>query len=316
MADVVMGATRPMAVFLSVAFPIYAVNRFYGKALVCVVAFFALVVESGYEAGRLLVMICFVGGVNTYMFVWIMRKRELITFKNLVVKVGFGRILATSFVLFVVAYFTFGIFPAIRNPDLDKCMDRYLESMSGAVVSDSVRLMSQRFGLPSIQYFAYGTAYMSSPVMRLCFYLEFTDLAETYACGGYNFTHVERVLFALSDRESTFSETRSRIAEISALGTNPWKTGNFDFILDFGYIGSLFAMALFGYVSNRVYRYAISRPCVEGVVLLSVMQVNIVSFGFSSKFPIGPVMNSIYFALFLVVFLRSRGGGRAVLFAR
>lgn len=178
--------------------------------------------------------------------------------------------------LCAVIWFTFAIFPAIRDPGLVGNEFASIEAAHEGEVGFLTRFMVERLGWDQFATFAYGLAYLSEPIPKLTFYLDTTDLEETYALGEYSVPLVSQTQSAITGERTDFSQIRESIATHSInLGytPNPWSTSARDFSIDFGLFGMPVAFLFLGYVARSAFVLAVLHPSPLRYIFASTMAV-------------------------------------------
>ncbi len=292
LADKVMTVTRPFAIFLALALP--AVHRrFRLRKQLMVSCAVGVALEGVLVAGRFLPVFVMLGlffSYGIYREAYHKRPTDFI---------GLVKRRPTQTVALLVggcalSYFMFAVFPAMRSPFLADNVNRFLQVLAGGDIAPWVWFAQDELGLEGFAIFAYGTSYFSSPLMRLTYFLENTDIAQWYYLGAYNFPVFDKALeLLIPGWESSWIEIRMRVAAISPFGTNPWRTGVLDIITDFGYLGFAPFLFSYGFLAGRTFVMLHRAIYVEILVLYALLSVNMVSFAFSSKLYIGPFINTV-----------------------
>jgi hypothetical protein len=179
----------------------------------------------------------------------------------------------------VIFFLCFGVFPAVRNPDLTGREDFYLSFETGTtVISPYVRDLSRVTGVDSLTTLAYGTHYATASMMRSNYLLMETDAAEWYLLGGNNFPLFSKVRFQLFGGRTSERDTKDRIAAAQPFGKNPWIGGVADVLIDFGILGGGFFMFLYGAFAGWVYRSFRELRYPEYMVAAAVLSLTLIAF--------------------------------------
>lgn len=208
---------------------------------------------------------------------------------------------------FIFLFYSFIIFPVARNPVVAQstyyAMNRHHESEFGSYVEASKN--STLFNWLPI--FAFSTSYISHPYAKFTFFSE-NNLFGDYGYGAYNFPIIERVgiLLDLNDT-SKRSEIREKIASISrdsGYTRNPWSTGIRDLILDFGLLGSLIFMFLYGCTAQYFYERSLKSSNPFYIIGGSFVLASCILFPFLSPFGLNSFINPLL--ILIVIYYLSK----------
>ena len=293
-----MALTRPFAFIIAVS---VSIAKKVGRRLFLyvLIVWLMLFLESVLAGGRFQAVLL----VLATFFSFVLVREVEYGRRNDVGTLLAGRsvqVLVLSVVGVLGFYVIFGIFPAMRNPNLSASIDTFLGLTSGAKLSDFTWYIEESLGLPNFGVMAYGTSYITSPIMRLTYFLSETDISSWYSLGSYNFPQFGRLMTVFGVDGAKFYELREDIALVSIFGENPWKTGFLDVVIDFGIVGALIFLFLYGRMCEFFYFSLRVRPTLEKLVLVSFLSVNIFSFAYSSKFYVGPITNTAFLCMIII----------------
>ena len=202
-------------------------------------------------------------------------------------------------------YLAFVVFPPLRNPELVNDIDFFLNVLHESQTSDWVHTISQVPGFGWVAMVAYGTAYLSQPIVKLTFFLDESDIANWYTMGAYNFPYLSKISAALGGGVDSWVTIRERIAlpsVASGYPINPWASILRDFVIDFGYFGAVTAMFVFGYFAQAAYSFAMKSGTAEWLLLAGLIGPICFVSAFFSPFPIGFVSNTLAIGVFLMLY--------------
>lgn len=205
--------------------------------------------------------------------------------------------------LAIVAYGLLVWFPVARNPYLLDNFDLYLYHVSGGSISPNLEWIAELFGEKLVYVSAYSSSYFSSPIVYFNLFYERGDIANWYELGAYNFPILSKAGDIITGQTIGWVDIRERLADVSAgwgMGANPWATGIRDFIIDFGNAGTMVALFAYGYLAQSAYRSALRTSRTDVNCITSMVSVTCIVFAYLSAFCIGPIGNTLAFALFLL----------------
>jgi len=188
-------------------------------------------------------------------------------------------VLVRTFAVVVALYMTFGVFPAIRNPDLTGNEDLFLKLENGnSFVSPLFRDLGDKFGIPSITVFAYGTYYLTSPMMRSNYLLLETDATEWYLLGEANFPVLSKITSRILGGRTSERTVKERIERAQPYGKNPWYSGIAEVFIDFGLAGGIAFMFFLGLAANWMFQSLTQLRQPEYYALYSMMIILLLAF--------------------------------------
>ncbi len=298
-----MTILRTNAILIAMAFPIFRHYRMTRLLVTSCLAVAGIFIETASHGGRGLVVQVLVGAAYCHFFVLAITGKKLRSFSDLVRALG-----PTKSIMYGVAglfafYFLFAVFPAMRNPDAVSRLDRYLGFTVDARIAPWVYDFADNTGLDSLPILVYGSSYLSKPIPAYSFFTSSSDIGEWYLMGGYNISTIDKIRSLVTGEPTQFTAVRENIAAIRAahhLTPNPWATGVRDFVIDFGYIGSAFALFCFGGFCQWVYIRARRTAKLEWIVAACIVAVFSLGFAFMSLLVPGSLRNAIFAALLLV----------------
>ena len=271
---------------------------------ISLIAWFSIISSAMLEGTRFMIAVLFVS--SAYIYVLVNNTNSNIVDGSAQVKSssnkGMKKIYFRASVIFVIISL-FIIYPAVRKPELaenvNQSLNRHHNSELGGWVSD----VSNIKGLGWLPVFAFGTSYLSHPIVKYTFFTNVSDIEDWYMWGAYNFPIYSRVKSIFKDDVSGRKDARQKIAEISkeyGYTTNPWATGIRDLVIDFGYIGTIIFLFLFGYFSQYVYQKSLLKRESEWLLINTITIVSCAIFAFLSPFGLGIIINSLLFSVLLI----------------
>lgn len=300
--QLVLAVTRPFAFLLAITAPLSLIRNLTtvpGRSLLLRVlpalSWIALMLEDLGKGKRAITILLLLATIGYFLMLKILADRKNANIGVLLGRIGLARVVPAIVAGIAVVYATFGVFPALKNPNLyASTVNRWLSyNNGGAVVNEGVIAAEERLGVPHLATFAYGTAYITSPIMRYTYFLQETDINEWQLMGTYNLPQFAKLAAYASNERSHFIETRERIEKISPYGKNPFKTGVTDFIIDFTVAGAVCVMFLWGWVSQKLFVRCLRAPTQELLVMYSLMLVGVFAFPLFSLWYLGPFSNTL-----------------------
>jgi len=283
--SLMMSVARPCAMFLVLSFPLYWKNsRLYAFLSASAGALFVLedMAEGGRSFTAFAIVGCFFAGLlvvehyRPHIFRQQAVFRLLLSWKLYVVALG----------IFLMAYLLFGVFPVARNPHAALRVDKYVHMHLGSRTSigTHVNNLSATFDRPDIRHFAYGTGYLTAPLMRMNYLMNESDATRWYFMGGNNFTLLSKVANLFLQRDGySLKDVKKRIASAQPYGENPWISGVMEVVIDFGVVGCFVFMAVAGWLCSACYHSALETRRQEWYVLYALLAVIIISFPYASR---------------------------------
>jgi len=215
------------------------------------------------------------------------------------------KVIFRSIGFLVIFFLMFGLFPSIRNTNLAGQEDHFLTFETGqSTVAPIFRETSELFHTQSIACFAYGTHYLTSPMMRANYLLNETDAAHWYLLGQNNFPILSKIASRVSGGKTGEQLVKARIKDAQPYGQNPWIGGVADIFIDFGIVGGAIFMILLGVYSGWVYNSMATFRQPEYYVLYSLTMIVILAFPFFSAIRLSMIANTIIVA-FIMLGLRA-----------
>lgn len=299
-----MAVTRPCSIFLAFSLPLY-LQRKSRLALASIAAFGLLVIEGLSVGGRSFMAYAIIGSFFTAilvadrMYPWLFRSSYIL---NLMIS---WKTYVVGLTLFAIFYAFFVLFPVARNPRIVQHLDSYMRYHLGTSthISPRVERLSKSLKRSDLRYFAYESRYLSSPLMRMNYLMNETDAKRWFFLGGNNFTLFSKVINLALQREGySLRDVKSRIEASQPYGQNPWICGLMDVVVDFGLIGSLIFMLIFGWLSSCFYDTMLETGDQEQFIIQALLCICIVSFPFTSRFPSNVITLTSLMAVGLIAF--------------
>jgi len=211
-------------------------------------------------------------------------------------------------------YYLFIFFPQTRNQNLKGNLNTYLAYKHDAKISEWVETGSQIKGLQFLPGLAYGTCYLSLPIVKYTFFTGDNGVQNWYCWGGYNF-HIVMKVARIITGEDHWKKIRFRIADYSGkhgYNPNPHATGVRDLVIDFGYPGMMISFLFLGFIFQLLYQKAISRNSAEWILLAGLVALNCFMFAFISPFVMGQVNQNLLLIVFLIFLKKKKPKERCV----
>lgn len=299
-----LGVSRPFCIFWLLLLPhIKKADHRPSFLAVGVLSGVALVLENLYVGGRSLLALV-VLALSFSLALASIRGDGWKRWRLASVNSWLGSWAGVRYLLFIMllGYGFLAWFPAARNPDLAGKVDTYLGFTTGnSTIADYVVALEDN-GVPNLTILAYGSSYLTAPLMRLTHIMDDTDLPSRFLLGSYNFPQFGNVRSLLTGEEPARMQIRREIRDSSPYGENPWVTGLADLLVDFGYVGTVVFMFGFGCISQMLFSRAVRSTSPEYAVITSLLSVNLLSFAFTSRFQMSALANTVIVALcFLMV---------------
>jgi hypothetical protein len=223
-----------------------------------------------------------------------------------------------SLVLGAMMFYSLIIFPVQRNPELPQAVAAYLSWLADAEIAAWVHEIAETPGFSWFTVLAYSSSYFSGALDKLSYFVTETDIGQWYTLGLYNFPIVSQISSSLGLADYFWVDIRQMISSKMAyvgLAGNPWATGMRDFIIDFGYVGSVIAAGFLGAGCQYCCRAAVRSPRVYWKVLGVISAVAAFIMAFVSPFQIRLLSNSVIILLLFIFFrwlVRSGSSSAAV----
>jgi oligosaccharide repeat unit polymerase len=292
------------ALFSAISLPIFIKNKISKFVIfISIVSWLVIIASSIIEGTRFMMALLFIASAYIVIYLNAINISEDVRRKRERKKIQQNKLLIIGAVSVLIVLFV--VYPSARNPDLagdvNYSLNRHHESRLGVWVSE----FSQYKMLEWLPVFAFGTSYLSHPIVKLTFFTEESDLDKMYAGGAYNFPIYSRLKSVFSDDKiSQRKMIRNEIAEISTshgYTPNPWSTGIRDIVIDYGYVGTVVFLFLFGYFSQYIYQLSLKRREPEWLILTTITIVSCALFAMLSPFGLGVIINSFLFSVFLIL---------------
>lgn len=216
---------------------------------------------------------------------------------------GIGSVLVIGMI-----YYLFVFFPQTRNKNLSGDLNYFLAFQHDAEISQWVTDASQFKHLEWLPMLAYGTSYLSQPIVKYTFFTGGDDSVQNwYYLGRYNLYSVTKMVRILTGK-NYWIKIRQRIAAYSAdygYSPNPWATGVRDLVIDFGYFGMMISLLFLGFIFQLLYHKAINHNSAEWIVLAALIALNCFAFAFISPLLLGSINQSFLLIAFLILLRKS-----------
>jgi len=298
---------RSCAMILAMALPIFWFARRRRLALFLSPLLIPIMFEDLLNAGRTLT-VCTIFCMG---YVYLIAKPEKKSKPKRTVKfrkMPSPRIMLLSSVLIVgMIYYLFVFFPQARNQNLKGNLNTYLAYKHDAKISEWVERASQIKCLQFLPMLAYGTSYLSIPIVKYTFFTGDNGVQNWYCLGRYNFHIVMKVVRIITG-EDRWKKIRHRIAEYSekdGYTPNPHATGIRDLVIDFGYLGMMISLLFLGFIFQLLYQKAISRESAEWILLAAVVALHCFMFAFISPLVLGYINHNLLLVAFLIFLKKS-----------
>lgn len=296
--DLIKSLTRLLASVAAVGSP--AIWRRHSRVAqgIVVAAWSGLFMETAFAGGRDLFILILLGFTLFFAF------RRRIGGLPAYFRQHRGQAAVAILLVLLLGYYTFGVFPAQRNPLLEEPenVNMVMSWYTDGRISDAVI----NSGIPGLPQFAYGSTYLSHPIPTYTFFIEEGKTHTWYEAGRYNFPPASRFISLITQEPSSWNDIRTRLADVTdgaGRTANPWATGLRDFAIDVGIVGTAVLLFVWGFVAQRIQMAAWRRPTFDRVILLAVVCVALIRFPFTSPFLSGTVLN-IMLLLGVVTLLR------------
>jgi hypothetical protein len=199
----------------------------------------------------------------------------------------------------IAVYFVLVVFPAMRNPDIVDAYDKYLQFRDDSHLSEWVVSASRHQGAEHLSSLAFGSGYLSIPVVKFNQHVE-GGVASWYYGGVYNVPIIGKVI-ALFTGNNPWYEVRERIEQMilsqGHLATNPWATGFRDVFIDFGIVLGFVVCFVVSYTFSWASAHFSRSTRIESILLVAVISVGIFVFPFTSSLRITAIFNTLVLAL-------------------
>lgn len=206
-----------------------------------------------------------------------------------------------------VAFYFLIVFPTQRNPHLAVLLERSIRAAADAELAGWVRQLAEYPGMSWVKILAYSQHYFSAALDKLNYFVSETDAMSWYKLGLYNGTQISQVIGIGSEGITPWHQTRLDIADLmdrAGWSRNPWSTGIRDLGIDFGIVGGIGAIGIFGYISQKVYVKSHTNGSYISLVAATYVSVSCFIFAFVSPFQIRILGNGF---LLLIIFALVRG---------
>lgn len=246
--NIIKGLSRSFAIVFSSLIVIYKYQKRTVYLIFSVITFLSLLIETTIQGGRTTILYCIIlMALNiSYLKIKEIGINPILSSKKRVIKfviIGF-------FAVIVV----FGVFPALRNPYLLDGVNTYINwHHSGARVNPTIeKIVDKNSNYNLLLGLAFGSTYISSPLVKYNYYITEMKISDWYAMGAYNFPILEKVFTLSNERHYFFREKIDIYSQLDKNEGNPWATAYRDFVIDFGLIGSLIMSFISGFILTKL----------------------------------------------------------------
>jgi len=202
----------------------------------------------------------------------------------------------------VTVFYMLIIFPTLRNSDRYTDYDLYLGFRHDSHLSEWVNVTNEY--IPGFSTLAFGSDYLSQPIVKMTDFIEKIGVNEWYAMGSYSFS-VPAKIYSMFGGGNVHHNIRmqleSAVASQGYLGIRPWSTSAGDFSVDFGLLGGCVAALIVGWVLGRLYFLGLRLHSPEGMILCGLVALSLAIFPFKSPLNITIIANSLVLALAVYV---------------
>lgn len=233
-------------------------------------------------------------GLAIYLGIILISDSALTKLQKRIVKILKWSPLVVSVPLLLAIFF---YFPILRNPFILENPDKFL--IGAGYFSDWLNSVVTVMKMPELYILAISSTYFSYTVIACQISIEFGHVQDWYSLGLYNVGIISQVMGALG-LGNPFHELRIQIAwfmDSLGLPKNPWATSARDFLIDFGYIGSVLIIFPIGYAITKLF-YKLSNK-LEAYITRSIILMMVSIFGILSPFPQRIVSSCLLLLLFL-----------------
>lgn len=305
-ASLLKAITRPVVILTIIMSPLYWLRPQGGmQRMRGVVILGVMVLESALVAGRSLIALSIFGLLVTCCTLYYIADARKFYIERIVKFILSRRGVAISVVVFTFTYFFFAVFPALRNPQIEGNVDKYLGFTHGdSNVASWVYEVEENFNIPNFVILAYGSRYLGGPLMRLTYFLEETDIESWYVLGRHNFPIFDKFISLVTGAPLASNEYDAVIASYSIYGSNPWLTGALDVIIDFGVVGSILFMVFYGMLSQYLFNKMVRLKYWELIAVNSLLSINALSFAFTSRFRMSALLHAVIIGVIFYIIRR------------
>lgn len=295
---ILKGTSKSIAILYTTLIP-YFKNQgkklhFYNSLSILLIIF----IDTALQGGRTLFAYAMILILFTYNIIKVMEGVRNPYLKN-------KRQILKFFFLFLFLFVgIFGIFPALRNPNLVGAVNLYVHlHHKNAKVSDSiVSYVDKNPRSNGLLALSFGSTYFSAPLVKFNYYFSEVLVQDWKELGLYNFPIIEKI-FTLSNKEHfrIREEIKTR-SNIDGNDSNPWATAFRDFSIDFGILGAIFCSFLSSVLIRKSYNMSFKKRDPFSLILCSLASIFSFVIPFYSPYLI--LGQSLFFLIALYVFYK------------
>jgi len=295
---VIRAIGRVAAVVLVVNLPILLVRRNWIYAAFAVAATGGLFAESAASGGRFVFAFFIVAAVvNAFTFA------KLAGFRPPVLRI--------AAIAVPVAIYAVVVFPQQRNPRLTTNPAPYFMAVDDVSPAPWIIRSGNALIRNNVIGLAFTSSYFSAPFSKLQYSTESIGVDDWNMGGSYNVRYLRPLYEAIGFERASFFAARLEIAQVSnreGYTGNPWSTGYRDLLIDFGWIGGVFAAFGVGWMLSALSAGLYERRGLMERALAGTAATCGLVFPLISPFVIGPVFNSTVGLMVICLALSITGG--------
>jgi hypothetical protein len=248
--DILKGVTKSLSIPYLILLLVIRKSKFKLHNYIAIFAFLSIVIETAFQGGRTLIVYCIAMMIISYSHYSLKNRGINPIFSNKRRVIIFITAGLLSFILL------FGVFPSIRNPALLESADVFIDyHHNQAEISPRiVKVVDAHPNTIGLFGIAFGSTYITAPLVKFTYYLEEHNVDAWYGWGAYNFPILEKMT-TLSNKNYFYLRDKVKHVSITDKNeSNPWSTGYRDFMIDFGLLGGLVFSFLSGFVLQAFYK--------------------------------------------------------------
>lgn len=147
------------------------------------IAFVFIFIETTFQGGRTAAVYCIVLAVAVYVLYHVQTKGANPLFIN---RKSIFILFSSGFALVTLL---FGVFPALRNPDLLEGVELFIDyHHSGAELSSTVaKVVSHNQAYNGLLGLSFGSTYITAPLVKFTYYIDELKVYSWHRMGGRGF---------------------------------------------------------------------------------------------------------------------------------
>ena len=279
--DLLISATRPFCTINLISLPLWIyITRKRRFVFIAALSLLFLSIETIGEGGRGLLVFSILTLFYSFLFVYFKGRLTLHgKIKRKTLRIALKGVFVGVLALYVLMIW----FPYARNPNLYDNYEYFFTRRARVHFSELSYNMIEIFGEKNTIPFFTGLSYFTNPIPSLTLFYEYSDFESWYTGGAYNFPFFSKVSNVIQRKNYSWNIIKANLSAIpDSMGyaSNPWATGVRDLLVDFGEVGTIIFLFLFGFFSDLLFVSTRRRPSAVKIILLSLVSELLLAFAF------------------------------------